>query len=92
MKAFFPQSAAVKLHLVSHPLLSFSVPFSSLCVTPEAWDAGDHAFGSCLCAADAGGACPCWRLPPNTPREVHATHDERTYWTPISRGQGSLCW
>lgn len=65
---------------------------SSLCVTSEAWDDGDHAVGSCLCAADAGGASSCWRLSPHSPHEVHAAHDERADWTPIQRGQGTLRW
>lgn len=79
-------------HANKYPLPSFSVMSSSLCVTPEAWDAGDHAVGSCLCATDAGGACSRWRLSPHTPHEVHATHDERAYRTPIPRGQRTLCW
>lgn len=65
---------------------------SSLCVTSEAWDASDHAVGSCLCDTDAGVASSCWRLSPHTPHEVHAAHDERAYWTPIQRGQGTLRW
>lgn len=89
-KMFSKMDQRVKVGFIF--LCPLSVPFSSLRVTPKAWDAVDHAAGSCLCATDACGACFCRRVRPHTPHEVHSAHDEGAYWTSVSRGQRTLCW